>query len=65
MEYGDIQGPLLYSKDVLRKAKQDVIDENLGISRCNLLTSLDNLKHGVEHKESIHIISFDKFVLHY
>lgn len=42
MEYSDLQALLLCSKHVLRKAKQDVIDNNFGISRYNLLTSSDS-----------------------
>lgn len=29
IEYGDIQGPLLYNKNVLRKAKQNFIDNDI------------------------------------
>lgn len=65
MEYGDKQPPTLYKTSVLRKAKQNVVDNDLGISEHNPILSLIELKHGAEHNNSIHTISCDKFFVHY
>lgn len=39
MEFGDDQPPNFYSTDILRKAKQDVVDSNLGIQGSDHLCS--------------------------
>lgn len=65
MEYGDKQPPTLYKTSVLRKAKQNVVDNDLGVSKHNPILSLIELKHGAEHSNSIHTISCDKFFAHY
>lgn len=65
MEFGDDQPPTFYNKDILRKAKQDVVDSNLGIQGSDLILSLIELKHGSEHNGSIHTISIDKMFVHY
>jgi len=65
MDFWDDQPPTFYSKDILRKAKQDVVDSNLGIQGSDPVLSLIELKHGSEHSGSIHTISIDKIFVHY
>lgn len=65
MEYGDDENPILYNLEILRKAKQDSVDFNLGTSGPDPITSLIALKHSVEHSGSIHTICVDKFFVHY
>jgi len=65
MEYGDKKPPTLFKTSVLRKAKQNVVDMDLGISKYSPIESLIELKHGAEHSNSIHTISCDKFFVHY
>jgi len=65
MEYGDKKPPTLFKTSVLRKAKQNVVDIDLGISKYSPIESLIELKHGAEHSNSIHTISCDKFFVHY
>lgn len=65
MEYGDSEPPILYNSEVLRKAKQDTVDCNLGTSGPDPIRSLVEIKHGVEHSGSIDTICQDKFFVHY
>lgn len=65
MEYGDKKTPTLFKTSVLRKAKQNVVDMDLGISKSSPIESLIELKHGDEHSNSIHTISCDKFFVQY
>lgn len=44
MEYGDKQPPTLYKTSVLRKAKQNVVDNDLGISKHNPILSLIEIR---------------------
>jgi len=65
MDFGDDQPPNFYSKDILRKAKQDVVDSNLRIQGSDPVLSLIELKRGSEHNGNIHTISIDKIFVHY
>jgi len=65
MEFGNDQPPIFCSTDILRKAKQDVVDSNLGIQGSDPVLSLIELKHGSEHNGSIHTISIDKTFVHF
>lgn len=66
MEYGDVEHPNLYQNSVLRKAKQQLVDSELGLLKENdPILSISNLKYSSEHQGSIHSIGLDPFFLHY
>lgn len=56
---------MLYNTRILQKAKQDVLDSNLGVHGSDPVLSLIELKHGSELNGSIHTISIDKCFVHY
>ncbi|KAF0725791.1 Uncharacterized protein FWK35_00023564, partial [Aphis craccivora] len=64
MDFGDKLPPNIYSKQVLRKCKQEYNDYILGINEKCPIKSLIELKHG-KFSGSIHTISADKFFIHY
>lgn len=60
MDYGDVEPPNLYSSSVLRKAKQQATNLELGISNeNNPIFSIGNLKYSNEHQGAIQNIGFD------
>lgn len=66
MEFGDVELANLYSKDVLRKAKQLYRDEELGVSKeKDPISSLIKIKYGLEFAGCIHQIGIDKFYTMY
>lgn len=66
MDYGDVEPPNLYTSSVLRKAKQQATNLELGISNeNNPIFSIGNLKYSNEHQGAIQNIGFDPFFVHY
>lgn len=66
MEFGDVEPAHLYSEDVLRKAKQQYRDEQLGVSKeKDPIFSLLNIKYGLEFAGCIQQIGIDKFYTMY
>jgi len=63
-EFGDICPPNIYNGPVLRKVKQEVRDNKLGIEINDPILSLIELKH-TPYAGSIHLISADPFMIHY
>jgi len=64
-EFGDICPPNIYSGPVLRKIKQEIRDNKLGIEINNPIQSLIKLKHTTPYAGFIHLISADPFMVHY
>jgi len=65
MVYGDTEPPNLYNNHVLTMAKQEYVNQTLGVEGSNPIMSIVTLKYEVEHKGSIHNIGFDPFYVHY
>lgn len=64
MEFGDQNPPILFSPRVLRKAKQNELDNRLDISNCNAIQNLQIYKH-IERPGSIHGIGLGPFYVMY
>jgi len=65
IDYGVVEPSILYKSSVLRKAKQQYIDNTLSIGGHDSINSIVSLKHEVEHSGTIHSISSDPFFCHY
>jgi len=65
IDYGEVEPPILYKSSVLRKAKQQYIDNTLSIGGHDPINSIVSLKHEVEHSGTIHSIGSDPFFCHY
>lgn len=66
MDQGDLRPPRLWSSDVLRKAKQERREEDLGIKgEQNPILNLLQLKYSARYVGAIHDIGLDKFFVHY
>lgn len=66
MDYGDMEPANLYKGSVLRKAKQQIIDYELGVSKTtDSINSIINQKYSSEHQGSIHNVDNDPFYVHY
>jgi hypothetical protein len=66
MDFGDMESANLYSEDVLRKAKQLDRDKKLRVSNLkDPISSLVQLKYGLEFANCIHQIGLDKFYVMY
>lgn len=63
--FGEMLPSNIYNSDVLRKAKQEFNDENLGINNSNPIMSLVDIKHSMPYTGSIHLISADPVMVHY
>jgi len=62
MEFGDLEPAHLYSENVLRKAKQLDRDKKLGVLKIkDPMSSLIQLKYGLEFADCIQQIGIDKF----
>lgn len=64
MTFGDKGPPILYSSNVLRKAKQMELDNRLGIVDCDPIRNLQIFKY-LERLGSIHGIGLDPFYIMY
>jgi len=64
-EFGDVCPPNIYNGPVLRKVKQEIRDNKLGIEINDPILSLIELKHTTPYTGSIHHISADPFMIHY
>ncbi|KAF0750053.1 Uncharacterized protein FWK35_00015678, partial [Aphis craccivora] len=64
-EFGDICPLNIYSGPVLRKIKQEIRNNKLGIEINNPIQSLIKLKHTTPYAGFIHLISADPFMVHY
>ena len=62
---GDDSPPQLPTKEVFRKARQEGINRELGITSCKIMDGLFTLKHTEKYEGSIHNISLDPPVAHY
>lgn len=66
MDYGDVEPPNLYKETVLRKAKQETNDDDLGlVNNPNPILSIIELKYSSEPQGSIHGEGSDPFYVHY
>lgn len=64
MEFGDESPPILFSTHVLRKAKQNELDNRLGITDCDPIRNLQIYKY-IKRPGSIHGIGLDPFYIMY
>jgi len=64
MEFGDQEPPILFSSRVLRKAKQNELDNRLGITNCNAIENLQIYKY-TKNPGTIHGIGLDPFYVMY
>lgn len=64
-EFGDVCPPNIYNGPVLRKVKQEIRDNKLGIEINDPILSLIEMKHTTPYAGSIHLISSDPFMIHY
>lgn len=64
-ENNELWRPTLIIENVLRREKQNVFDDDLNISKSNILVSLNEVKHGAkyEYKCSIYTMSNDKLLI--
>ncbi|CAH2083795.1 unnamed protein product [Euphydryas editha] len=66
MDFEDVISANIPSEEVVRKAKQETRDKDLGLFKVkSALTSVWNIKYGLEFAGCIHEISLDKFFLMY
>jgi len=65
MEFGSYSPPNLYRLPTLRKLKQEIRNDKLGISKICPIQSLSEFKHSSRYAGSIHSIGFDPFFVHY
>lgn len=65
MEFDQISPPNLYQLNVLRKAKQEYKDIDLGIKLTNPIDSLVEFKRNLRFSGSIHNIGIDPLFVHY
>lgn len=65
MEFGSISPPNLYNTTVLRKAKQELKDKEIGITNKCPVLSLVEFKNNSKYSGSIHSIGIDPFLVHY
>lgn len=66
MEYGDPEPSHLYTTNVLRKARQEGKDKELGVHKMqNVIESINNLKYDVQYAGVIREIGLDKFYCMY
>jgi hypothetical protein len=66
MDQGDLKPPTLWSNSVLRKAKQDYKEQELGTKgHGSPINSLVILKYSAKYAGTIHDIGIDKFFVHY
>lgn len=66
MEYGDPESSHLYTTDVLRKARQEGKDKELGVHKVqNVNESISHLKYDVQYAGVIREIGLDKFYCMY
>ncbi|KAE8739200.1 hypothetical protein FOCC_FOCC015306 [Frankliniella occidentalis] len=67
MRQGEVEAPHLDSKTVLRKAKQNIMDQNLKItsSSSEPIINLGSMKKQEPYSGSIHQIGMDPFFVHY
>lgn len=65
MEFGSYSPPNLYRLPTLRKLKQEMRNDKLGISKICPIQSLSEFKHSSRYAGSIHSIGFDPFFVHY
>lgn len=65
MEFGSISPPNLYKTSVLRKAKQESKDEEIGKKYKCPVQSLVEFKNNSKYSGSIHTIGIDPFLVHY
>lgn len=64
MDFGDKNPPILYSPRVLRKAKQNELDNRLGIDNYDAIRNLQVFKY-TKRPGSIHGIGLDPFYIMY
>jgi len=64
MEFGDKDPPILYSPRALRKAKQNELDNRLGIHHYDAVQNLQIFKY-TKRPGSIHNIGLDPFYVMY
>lgn len=66
MEFGDVIPANIPSEEVVRKAKQETRDKDLGLFKVkSALASVWDMKYGLEFNGCIHEISLDKFFVMY
>lgn len=66
MEFGDVIPANIPSEDVVRKAKQETRDKDLGVFKAkSALASVWEMKYGLEFNGCIHEIGLDKFYVLY
>jgi len=65
MEFGSISPPNLYKTSVLRKAKQESKDKEIGKKYKCSVQSLVEFKNNSKYSGSIHTIGIDPFLVHY
>jgi len=65
MVFGSYSPPNLYRLPTLRKLKQEMRNEKLGITKICPIQSLSEFKHSSRYAGSIHSIGFDPFFVHY
>jgi len=64
MSFGDNEPAHLPNLNVLRKAKEQRCNIDLGISVTDLIENIKQIKYGI-HAGHIHLIGFDPFFVHY
>lgn len=66
MDFGDPEPPTLYSGDVLRKARQEYRDEELGyINKEDVFRSLEHMKNSEPYAGWIQLIAMNSVMIHY
>lgn len=65
-ENNELWCPTLITENVLRREKQKLFDDDLNITRSNILVSLNEVKHGAKYKYncSIYTMSDEKLLIH-
>lgn len=64
MDFGDQDSPILFSPRDLRKAKQNILDDRLGIAKYNAIGNLQIYKY-TKRPDAIHGIGLDPFYIMY
>jgi len=66
MNYGDAEPPYLYNNNVLRKARQEGKDKELGVYNVkDPVKSINDLKYNVQYAGAIREMGLDKFFCMY
>lgn len=66
MDYGDPEPSNLYTTDILRKARQEARDKELGVDKVqDVVKSVHELKYNMQYADIIREIGLDKFYCMY